>query len=87
MKVTSKSSHLSITENRRMIVAHTVMASLSMLLLSSFSGMLLPGLPLKTPCAAHLLTSTEAEKNPNGNIDQIPAGANLMTKCNAVVTQ
>lgn len=87
MKITSKWSRLSVTENGHVIMTHTVMASLSMLLLSSFSGMLLLGLPLKIACAAHLLTSTEAEKNPDVNIDQIPSRGSLMTKCSAVFTQ
>lgn len=50
---------LSVTEIRCVIMTCAVTASLSTLLLSSFSAMLLPGLPLKAARAAHLLTSTE----------------------------
>lgn len=62
MKITSKWSHLSVTENGCESITHIVMASMSTLLLSSFNGMLILGLPPGTANAAYLLTSTEAEK-------------------------
>lgn len=71
MKIASKWSRLSITENRCVIVTHAVMAPLSTRLLSSLGGMLLPGLPLKATRAAHLLLVLSL-KNPNGNTDQTP---------------